>query len=263
MDRRTVNPLRLFGESLRQFAIGFLPAMVLAFACVAIQYSVPILLGSVWHTFVAPKPQPNIHDFLNSLGQVDARDRLHDLIGRTSMVSILFFFHALVALLVTAYLLRRRSGFDRVAVLRRAARGAGILTCAAAVVLGAAFVLDDILPATRFASFNFGAAAMLTLWFAATALLLPARLMGHVPAVASGFLRTTLIVTLTLVPWFYASELLGAPLRHCRECGGLFEGGCFFYPLLGAYLLGLTVSSAAVSAAACAESRRLTPILHT
>jgi hypothetical protein len=136
-------------------------------------------------------------------------------------------------------------------VLRRALRGAGLLTCGAAIVFAAAFFVDDVLPATRYVRFNFSAAAIVGVWLAATALLLPARLMGHEPDASSGFVRTTVIATLALVPWFYASEVLGAPLRHCHECGGFFEGAFVFWPLLGAYFLGLTVSSAAVSAAAC------------
>ena len=177
------------------------------------------------------------------------------LIGHTAGKSILFFFHALVALLLTERLLRRRTGFDRTNVLRRAIRGTGLLTCGAAVVFAAAFVVDDVLPATRFLRFDFTAAATLAVWFGGTALLLPARVMGHEPATSSGLLRTTFIVALVLVPWFLVSELAGRPMRHCHECFGLFEGGIVSIPLLGAYLLGLTVSSAAVSAAACMPAR--------
>jgi hypothetical protein len=251
-----VKPFRLLDDSIKQFALGLGPGMAMAFACLAIQvfllYVLPAMAGSVWHAFFPPEPRPDPFDFLHRLGEArDWRDRAGDLFGHTLAVSTFFFFHALVALMLTAWLLRKRAGFDRDTVLRRALRGAGLLTCAAAVLFAAAFALGDLLPATRFQHFPFVTAAMLSLWFGVTALLLPARLMGHEPATASGRLRTTLVAAIVLLPWFFVSEVVGAPLRNCHECAGLFEGGVVFYPRLGAYLLLLTVSSAAVSAAAC------------
>jgi hypothetical protein len=246
---------RLLNGSLKQFALGLGPAILMAFVCLAIQYVFPQVAGSAVLLF-APEPAPapplpGPDDYNWNLELPGWRDQGRDLIGHTSMVSSLFFFHALVALILTAWLLRRREGFDRGTVLGRGILGAGVLTCGAAVVFAAAFVLSDILPATRYVHFNFGAFAMLALWFGSTALLLPARLMGYEPAAAPGFVQSTLITTIVLVPWFYVSEVVGAPLRHCHECGGFFEGGLFFWPLLGGYFLSLTVSSAAISAAAC------------
>lgn len=250
-----MKPFRLLNDSLKNFAIGLAPAMVMALVCVAIQvfiaHIVPTMAISVWHLFVPPEPAPDPFEFMNRLGEPDARNEVGSVIGPTVFLSFLFFFHALVALILTAWLLRGRARFDRLAVLRRAARGAGVLTCAAAVLFGVAVFLSDVLSATRHVSFPFWSAAMLTLWFGSTALLLPARLMGHESVASSGVLRTAFIVSLVLVPWFFLSELLGNPIRNCHGCGGMFDGGCVFYPMLAAYLLGLTVSSAAVSAAAC------------
>ncbi|HEX6095339.1 MAG TPA: hypothetical protein VF432_03360 [Thermoanaerobaculia bacterium] len=251
-----MKPFRLLDDSIKQFGLGLGPGIVMAFACLAIQvfllFVLPTLAGSVWHAFFPPEPPPDPMGFLNRLGEARGwRDQARDLFGYTLAVSMLFFFHALVALVLTAWLLRKRVGLDRHTVLRRALHGAATLTCAAAVVFATAFALDDLLPATRFLDFPFGAAGMLALWFGATALLLPARLMGHEPVTTAGRLRTTLVAAIALLPWFFVSEMVGGPLRNCHECAGLFEGAIVFYPRLGAYLLFLTVSSAAVSAAAC------------
>jgi hypothetical protein len=201
---------------------------------------------------------------LGYTGPWDWREDAWDSLYSALDASVLFFFHALVALIVTAWLLRARAGFDLLRVLRRAVRGAGLLTCAAAVVFAAAYLVDDALPATRYVRFNFSAAAMVALWFGASALLLPARLMGHQPAAAAGFVRTTVLAALALLPWFHISEGLGAPLRHCYDnCGGMFFAGLDYLAFLGAYLLGLTVISAAVSAAAClpAETQPAAPVI--
>jgi CubicO group peptidase (beta-lactamase class C family) len=250
-----LKPLRLLFESLRQFAIGLGPAIVMAFVCLAIQHVLPNVVASGWTMFIPPEPPIDLDNLLNDIERYDWRDDARQLLSHTAFVSTIFFFHVLVALILTAWLLRRQAGFDRLGVLGRAVQGACVLTLAAAVVFAAAYLADDLLRATRYLPFDFGAAAMIAVWFGGTALLLPARVMGHEPVAASGFLRNTLVATIALVPWFYASEVIGAPLRHCHECGGFFEGGCFFYPLLGAYLLGLTVSSAAVSAAACMPTK--------
>ncbi|HEX9984176.1 MAG TPA: hypothetical protein VGF69_12990 [Thermoanaerobaculia bacterium] len=242
---------RLLNQSLKQFALGFGPAILMAFVCLAIQIVVPQVAGFVLQAISPPEPPRGPLDFIRNAEAPDARDQARDLFGYTLMVSTMFFFHALVALILTAWLLRRRAGFARGKVLRRALRGAGLLTCAAALVFAAAFALSDLLPATRDVRVDFRAFAMLALWFGATALLLPARLMGYAPATAPGFLQTTLITTVVLVPWFFVSEIVGAPLRHCRDCGNLFEGGLLFWLMLGGYLLSLTVSSAAISTAAC------------
>lgn len=242
---------RLLNESLKQFALGLGPAILMAFVCLAVQIGLPLVAGRILHAISPPEPPRGPLDFLEHPELQERSSQWRDLLGYTFMLSTLFFFHALVALVLTAWLLRRRTAFERGRVLRRALRGAALLTCAAAVVFAAAFTLTDILPVTRNVRFDFRALGMLGLWFAATALLLPARLMGYAPSAAPGFLQSTLVTTIVLVPWFYVSEIIGAPLRHCHECGGFFEGGLFFYPLLGAYLLSLTVSSAAISAAAC------------
>jgi hypothetical protein len=248
-----LKPFRLLDDSVRNFAAGFGPGLLLAFVCLAIQWwAVPIIMAPV-AAILPPDPEPPQQDFdafLKGLfeKEYDWRDDARALAGSTVGASTLFFFHALVALILTSWLLRRSAGFDRVRVLRRALRGAAVLTGGAAIVFAAAFLVDDFLPATRYLRYDFGADAMVVLWFGGTALLLPARLMGHQPA--PGWRRTTSVVALVLLPWFFLSELFGRPLRHCYDCGGFFEGGLFLYPLLGAYLLGLTVSSAAVSAAA-------------
>lgn len=247
-----LKPFRLFDDSVKNFAVGLGPALLMAFVCLAIQLAVPMLLALAWNAIVPPTPPADFVQFMNGLFEpTDWRDGAVELLGYTVGKSILFFFHALVALILTAWLLRRSAGFNRMNLLRRALRGAGLFTCGAALVFAAGFLIDDLLPATRYIRFDFTAAATLAVWFGGTALLLPARLMGYEPATASGLLRTTLIVALVLVPWFFLSEIVGRPIRHCRECWGLFEGGLFSIPILGAYLLGLTVSSAAVSAAAC------------
>ena len=250
------GPIRLLGGSIKQFAIGLGPAFVMAFLCLAIQVGIAIVIHSAGNALFPPKP---VEDF--DLGKLllqerDWRDMAAELMSHTLGLSFLFFFHALVALLLTAWLLRRYTKLDAARVSRRALRGAGLLTLAAAVIFAAGYALDHLLPATRYLRFDFSAVSLLAVWFGGTALILPARLMGHKPAAAEGFLKMTLTAMLVLVPWFYASEVLGAPLRHCRGCGGLFDGAIVFYPLLGAYLLGLTVSSAAVSAAACIPAER-------
>ncbi|HEY0158469.1 MAG TPA: hypothetical protein VGF28_14395 [Thermoanaerobaculia bacterium] len=234
------KPFRLLGESMQQFAIGLGPAIVMAFACVAFQLTVLRTIGFVSQVLSPPKPQGDPLAFLNDPPRHDWQTQAADLFQSTTAVSIFFFFHALVALVLTAWLLRKHAAFDGRQVLRRALRGAAMLTGAAALVSAAASLLGDVFPTTL---------ALLAFWFACTALLLPARLMGHAPP--PGLLKSTLTAAIALVPWLLVSELAGARLRNCRECGGLFEGGIVFYPLLGAYLLGLTVSSAAVSAAAC------------
>ncbi|HYR29681.1 MAG TPA: hypothetical protein VEU30_14530 [Thermoanaerobaculia bacterium] len=253
------KPLRLLVHSLKQFAIGFGPAIAMAFVCLVLQIGAMKVVSYAWlpiaSTISAARPERSLDEMLSetlsNMGRVDWYAQARDVIGSTLFLSVFFFFHALVALILTSWLLRRRAGFDRVRVLRRALRGAGLLSLGTAVVYGAAYFVDDVLPATRYVQFNFDTAAMVGIWFGGTALLLPARLMGHEPVAASGFLRNTLVAGLAMVPWFYASEVLGAPIRHCRECGGFFEGIFVFLPVLGFYLLGLTVSSAAVSAAAC------------
>jgi len=242
-----LNPVRLFVRSLGQFARGLAPGLVLAFACLAIQIAL-VTVVVAGREAVAPSTTAMRYE---PTGPYDSRDDVRRVVVPMLYVSIPFFFHALVALLVTAWLLRRRAGFDRMQALRRAARGAALLTGVSAVIFAAAFFVDDVLPATRFIRFNFSAAAIMGVWFAATALLLPARLMGHRPAFATGVVRPTIVAAIAVLPWFHLSEIMGMPLRHCHECGGFFEGVIFFLPLLGAYLLGLTVSSAAVSAAAC------------
>jgi hypothetical protein len=238
-----LTPIRLFLRSLKQFAAGLGPGLLLALLCLALQAGVAMGLASVEQTLVPATAAV-------SLVPGSWSDQAGDLLVYTLAVSVFFFFHALTSLILTAWLLRCRAPFALIRVLRRAARGAGLLTGAAAVLIAVSFFLDDILPATRYVKFPFGAAVTLALWFGGTVLLLPARLMGHEPA-TPGFGQTTLATAITLVPWFFASEVLGAPLRRCHDCAGLFDGGIVFYPLLGAYLLGLTVSSAAVSAAAC------------
>ena len=246
------KPLRLLAESLRQFAIGLGPALAMAFVGLAIHVVLMQLLFIGGQALFTPDPELTLDQILANLEEErDWRDDARDVSARTLGMSFFFFPHALVALILTSWLLRRRAGFDGIRVLRRALRGAALLSGATAVVYGAAYFVDDVFPATRYVRFNFDTAAMIGVWFAGTALLLPARLMGHEPVAASGFVKNTLVAALAMVPWFYASEVIGAPLRHCRECGGFFEGGCVFLPVLGAYLLGLTVSSAAVSAAAC------------
>lgn len=260
-----LKPIRLFGESLRQFAIGLGPAILMAFVCLAFQIVFPRVVGPIWHTLFPSEPEPeqSVDEWLESLQHIepsDWRDRAGELIDYTIPVSTLFFFHVLVALMLTAWLLRDRAGFAPGNALRRAVRGAAMFTCAAAVVFGAAYFVDNIHPATSSIRFNFKAAAIVAVWFGGSALLLPGRLMGFEPSAAPGFLRNTLFATMALVPWFYASEVLGAPLRHCRDCGGMLDGGLIYLSVLGAYWLGLTVSSAAVSAAACMPSRqRLRP----
>jgi len=250
-----LKPFRLLNDSLKNFAIGLGPAILMAFVCLALQIVVMNGITYAWLTISPPKAERSLDEMLNetlnSVGKVDWREQARDVAASTIYMSVFFFFHALVALTLTSWLLRRLAGFERVRVLGRALRGAALLSVGMAVVYAAAYVVDDVLPATRYVRFNFTAAAMIGIWFGSTALLLPARLMGHKPATASGLLRTTLVVALVLVPWFFLSEIVGRPIRHCRECWGFFEGGIFTIPLLGAYLLGLTVSSAAVSAAAC------------
>ena len=249
-----LKPVRLLFASLRQFAIGLGPAIVMAFACLFIQIALWKGLSFALIALFVPREEVPLEEMMNHaehVGAYDWRQDAAELFFHTGGVAAFFFFHALVALILTAWLLRRRAGFDRIRVLRRALWGAGLLTGAAALVFAAAYFVDNLLRATRDLSFDFKAAAVVAVWFLGTALLLPARVMGHQPVAASGLSRNTLIATMALVPWFYASEVLGAPLRHCHECGGFFEGAFVFYPLLGAYLLGLTVSSAAVSAAAC------------
>jgi len=242
------KPLRLLGESIQQFAIGLVPAIVMAFACVAIQLALWKVLGFVSEAVFPPEPQTDTLAFLDDPGRYGWRARLTELLQYSAFVSIFFFFHTLVALILTAWLLRRHARFEDLKVLRRALRGAVILTGAAALVSVAASVFGDILPATRDLRLNFGPLSLLALWFALTALLLPARLMGFQPP--PGLLKNTVTAAIALVPWLLVSEIVGVRLRNCRECAGPFEGGIVFYPLLAAYLLSLTVASAAVSAAA-------------
>jgi hypothetical protein len=248
---RILKVARLLNDSLKQFVVGLIPGFVLALICVGIQY-LPMVVSGVWVAYHPPQPASSHGlDFLNDAGGYGWRSDARALAGHTIAQSILFFFHALVALVLTSWLLRKRAGFDAMPVLRRAMRGAAVITCAAAVVYAAGFFIDDVLPATRYIRFDFTAAAVVVVWFAGSALLLPARLMGHEPYIESGLLKNTIVAAIALLPWLYMSELLGKPLRRCDDCGNLFEGGIFFWISLGAYLLGLTVSSAAVSAAAC------------
>lgn len=242
-----LNPVRLFLRSLGQFARGAGPALVLAFLCLGVQY---VLWETIVARLLALLPEKPSRP-LEYTGPYHWLEDIGDFYFDTLLTSFTFFFHALVALIVTSWLLRRRAGFERMPVLRRAVRGAASLTGAAAIVFAAAFFLDDVLPATRYVRFDFSAAGIVAVWLGATALLLPARLMGHEPAAAPGFVRTTAVATLAVVPWFYLSEIVGAPLRHCRDCGGTLDGGLFLSLTIAAYLFGLTVSSAAVSAAAC------------
>lgn len=253
-----LKPVRLLFESLQQFALGIGPGIVMAFVCLAIQVADSIPYSWLVSSPPAPAPAPApdfdeewLNNIINNAGRVDWREAVDEVASHTTFMAGSFFFHALVALMLTSWLLRRRAGFDRERVLRRALLGAGLLTVGMAVVYAAAYAVDNVLPATRYVRFNFDVAAMIGIWFGCTALLLPARLMGHEPAIASGWLKPTLIAAIALLPWFFVSEIVGRPLRHCRECGGFFEGGLVFWPLLGGYLLSLTVASAAVSAAAC------------
>ncbi|HEY0141836.1 MAG TPA: hypothetical protein VGF48_13135 [Thermoanaerobaculia bacterium] len=242
-----LKPLRLFLRSLGQFARAVVAAVIMALVCLTIQLVLLPLLIDIWMAIVPAKPvRPFVY-----IGPFDWRDEVPDSLFSTIGASVVFFFHALVALMATAWLLRSRAGFDPMPLLRRAIRGAALLACGAAIVFAAAFLLDDVLPATRYIRFDFSAAALVALWFGTTVLLLPARLMSYQPAVASGLARTTVISTLAALPWFYLSEIFGAPLRHCRDCGGTMDGGLFLYLMIAAYLFGLTVSSAAISAAAC------------
>jgi hypothetical protein len=243
------KPIRLFFRSLLQFLRGFGPAFLLAWVCFAIQFGDMLVPDLFPAPVESAEPMKSLEERI--FEPKDWRDDVAHVMLYTRGFSGLFFFHALVALIVTAWLLRGPAGFAPLQVLPRALVGAIALTCGAAVVYAGANFLDDVYPATRYVKFDFSAAAMVALWFGGTALILPARLMGHQPSVASGWMKPTLIAAMALVPWFYASEVIGAPIRHCHDCGGFMDGGIFFYPLLGAYLLSLTVSSAAVSAAAC------------
>jgi hypothetical protein len=242
-------PLRLFIRSLQQFAIGLAPALVLAFICLTIQVVLGTLAVKAWDAVFPPEPFSVDRIFEPE----DWRDTAADGIVSIVLSSVVFFFHVLVVMIVTAGLLRRPSGLDAV-ILRRAVRGAGILTAIAAAVFLTVDMLPFLIPAVARLHVDLSAIAMLGIWFGFTALLLPARLLGYQPAAASGFRKTTSVTAIAVLPWFLISELVGKPLRNCYECWGFFEGGLFTYPLLGAYLLGLTVSCAAVSAAACMSS---------
>lgn len=254
-----LKPLRLLGESLKQFTIGLLPATLLAFLCLAIQVAAG--WGAINAIAAIVAPEPALHPDLDVMIQramERERDWQYDarqLLGYTLQVSLLFFFHVIVALIVTSWLIYRPHGLHPVTVFRgvfrRAVRGTFLLTGAAAVAFGTSYFFDNVYWPTQGIKFDFKSAAIVAVWFGFTALLLPARVMGHKPVAAREFLPMTLIATIALVPWFYASEVLGAPLRHCWDCGNILLGGLDFWVFQGIYWLGLTVSSAAVSAAAC------------
>lgn len=220
-----MKPVPLFLRSLAQFAFGLGPAMLLALVCLAIQ------LGLL--TAVAR---------LEALVPREWSMRGNDVLLQTVWVAVPFFFHVLVVLLVTAWLLRKSAPLSARGVFRRALRGAALATPVAAVLFAVAFVAMDRTDAATYSA----ALVVIALWFVATTLVLPARLMGHEPAAPSRW-----PVAIALLPWLFASEIVGAPLRNCGDCWGLFDGGVFTIPLLAAYLFGLTLSSAAVSAAAC------------
>jgi len=247
-----LKPLHLLARSVKQFAIGLGPAFAMALVCLAVQIGLWHVLMSRVLALFPTAPERSLEEILSDPGREPYwLHQAGDAAAYTTGLSVFFFFHALVALMLTAWLLNRHTGLHWLGVLRRAARGAGLVTCGAAVVFAVSYLIDDVFPATRYVRFDFTAAGMIAVWFGGTALLLPARLMGHEPTAATGLVRNTVIAGLALVPWFYVSEIVGAPIRHCRECGGFFEGIFVFLPVLGAYLFGLTVSSAAVSAAAC------------
>ena len=246
-------PIRLFIRSLGQFAIGLGPAVLMAFLCLAIQAALWMVAIDAWDAIFPPEPfHPE-----RLLELDDWRDHTRDVFIDTASISVFFFFHALVALILTAWLLRRPVGLNR-AAFGRAVRGAGVLTAAVAAVLAPLTLLS----VTRDVSFDLEV-VLVALWFGGTALVLPARLMGYEPVAAPGLPRTTMVTALALLPWFFASEVVGAPLRNCHDCWGMMDGGIVTIPLVGAYLLGLTVSSAAVSAAACMPARPWQPAVRS